>query len=411
VTRIRHYLHVLLRNWQLSLFEKVIVVNSVMLIGEALAGLWITSHSLEVHHYLIDTSFIVLATLLTFVINFVLLRASFSPLFHLLSTIREISRGKTHARAKTYSSDAELSELALAFNTMLDHLEDTRREQTNRILQAQEEAQRRIALELHDEVGQNMTALLIHTEVLKQTLQTLPSSTMKSETQQQLIEELEQLTRLTQITTESIRVIAQQLRPSILDDLGLLPALRWLVEDSRQRLHLNITLTTRGFKDVSTLPEQYETTLFRITQESLTNVARHSHAENVTILLAQEEQHITLSIQDDLAASPDGSNGERKPILPLMPLDADNSNPMMPKMPKGSGLGIVGMRERARLLGGTLTIHSQGGHGTTVRATIPYPATQDKRGSSSPDNHCGATGAGQEPHTRIGARHNDRHRV
>ncbi len=369
-----------------------------MLMGEALAGLWITSHSLEAHHYLIDISFIILATLLTFMINFVLLRASFSPLFHLLSTIREISIGKTHARAKTYSSDVELSELARAFNTMLDHLEDARCEQTKLILQAQEEAQRRIALELHDEVGQNMTALLIHAEVLKQTIQTLSSSTMKSETQQQLTQGLEQLTKLTQITTESIRVIAQQLRPSILDDLGLIPALRWLVEDSHQRLHLHVTLTIRGFRDGSTLPAEYETALFRITQESLTNVARHTHAQHVTILLAQEGQHIELSIQD-LQYPPSCSilprieerEGEN-PLPPLVPLDADDSNRTMRKMSRGSGLGILGMRERARLLGGTLTIHSQPNHGTTVQAVIPYTEKQNMRETSSQESDPTAQG-------------------
>jgi two-component system sensor histidine kinase UhpB len=351
-----------MQRWHLSLFEKVIVVNSFMLIADALAGLWVTSHSLEPHHYFVDTSFIVLATLLTFVINFVLLRASFSPLFHLLATIREISQGETHARAKISSSDAELHELALAFNTMLDHLEDARREQTNLIIQAQEAAQRRIALELHDEVGQNMTALLIHTEVLKQTLQTLPSSTMKCEIQQQLTEELEQLSKLTQITTESIRVIAQQLRPSVLDDLGLFPALRWLASDSRERLHLNVTFTTQGFKDRPTLPTQYETTLFRIAQESLTNIARHARAEHVIILLTQEQQLITLSIQDD------GSGYEQEKVHPR--------------------LGIVGMSERARLLGGTLTIHSQPGHGTTVQASIPCPAMQDMLKLPPQDNLC-----------------------
>jgi len=348
LNRMRRYLHVLIQRWHLSLFEKVIVVNSVMLIGEALAGLWITSHSLETHHYLIDTSFIVLATLLTFVINFVLLRASFSPLFHLLSTIREISEGKTQARAKTYSYDAELSELALAFNKMLDHLEAARCEQANLILQAQEETQRRMALELHDEVGQNMTALLIHAEVLKQTMQAYPSATINNEMRQQLIEGFGQFTRLTQITMESIRIIAQQLRPSVLDDLGFLPALRWLVEDNRQRFRLNVMLTTRGFKDMPTLPTQYEITLFRIAQESLTNIARHAHAEYITILLTLEQQHIALSIQDD------GCGYEQETVQ--------------------LGLGIVGMSERARSLGGTLTIHSQLKHGTTVQAIIPYPA-------------------------------------
>src|SRR5436305_14622970 len=91
---------------QLSLFEKVILANSVMLIGEALAGLWVTSHNLEAHHYLIDTGFIVLATLLSLLVNFVLLRASFRPLFNLQTTIRAVTAGKTDTRAAT-ASDLE----------------------------------------------------------------------------------------------------------------------------------------------------------------------------------------------------------------------------------------------------------------------------------------------------------------
>src|SRR5438128_2405952 len=85
--------------WRLSLFEKVILVNSFMLIGEALAALWITSHTLEAHHYLIDTIFLVLAALFGLLITVLLLRASFSPLFSLLFTIRAVSAGKTNERA------------------------------------------------------------------------------------------------------------------------------------------------------------------------------------------------------------------------------------------------------------------------------------------------------------------------
>ena len=122
---------------RLSLFEKVILANSVMLIGVALVGLWVTSHSLEAHHYLIDTSFIVIATLLGLLINVLLLRASFRPLFSLLQTIRVVSAGNTHTRAKVTTADSEIGELAYAFNTMLDRLEQTRREQAMVILQAQ----------------------------------------------------------------------------------------------------------------------------------------------------------------------------------------------------------------------------------------------------------------------------------
>src|SRR5579859_6110715 len=102
------------RAFRLSLFEKVILVNALMLIIEALAGLWVTSHSLESHHYLIDTTFIVGAMVLSLVITILLLRASFRPLFSLLQTIRDISAGKTQARAANQSTDTEIGELAQA---------------------------------------------------------------------------------------------------------------------------------------------------------------------------------------------------------------------------------------------------------------------------------------------------------
>src|SRR6516225_8117226 len=109
---------------KLSLFEKVILANSLMLICLALVGLWVTSHNLEAHHYLIDTSFIVAATLLGILINVLLMRASFRPLFSLQHTIRVVSAGNTHTRAGITSADPEIDELARAFNTMLDRLEE-----------------------------------------------------------------------------------------------------------------------------------------------------------------------------------------------------------------------------------------------------------------------------------------------
>lgn len=284
---------------RLSLFEKVILGNSILLIGEALAGLWVTSHSLETHHYLIDTSFIVAATLLILLTNTMLLRASFRPLFTLLATIRDISKGKTDARAKLVSSDSEVGELAQAFNSMLDRLEVARREQTMLIIQAQEEEQRRIALELHDEAGQNLTALLIHTELLHQHIQSFPSNAISEQAQKQLVSGLAQLNTLTQQTLEGIRVLAQQLRPSVLDDLGLAAAFRWLAEDSRQRLHLAIDLHIAGVEGTHEKKHRtaaHEIALFRIAQESLTNVARHAYAQHVALSLVQCSHDITVCI-------------------------------------------------------------------------------------------------------------------
>ena len=344
------------RRLRLSLFEKVILANSIMLIGEALAGLWVTSHNLEAHHYLIDTSFIVFATLLGLVINVALLRASFQPLFSLLRTIRAVSAGNTHARAINIPPGSEIGELALAFNSMLDRLETARREQAMLILQAQEEERRRLALELHDESSQNLTALLVHTEILNQSLQALPETAISQAAREQLRGGFQQLNRLTQGTLEKIRTLAQQLRPSVLDDLGLYAALRWLAEDSRQRLQLPVELHLERVEDAirkQELAALYETTLFRVAQESLTNAARHAHAQHISLSLTRDERSIRLQVRDD-GCGFDPSQKHR-------------------------GLGIAGMRERAASLGGKVTIVSQPGQGTTVEACLPlsperYPA-------------------------------------
>lgn len=336
---------------RLSLFEKVILANSVMLIGEALAGLWVTSHNIESHHYVIDTGFIVVATLIGLVINVLLLRASFRPLFSLLTTMRAVSSGKTTERATGIDADSEIGELAQTFNSMLDSLEVARREQSIVILQAQEEERRRLALELHDESGQNLTALLVHIAVLQQKLQTLPDATMIRETRQRFEREFEYLNTVTQHTLDDIRVLAQQLRPSVLDDLGLSAAFRWLAEDVRQRLRLTVTLHMDDIEQALHLNPQraiYETALFRIAQESLTNAARHAQAQHVSITLKQEQDRLRLRIHDDghgfdLAA-------------------------------QKQGLGLLGIRERAALLGGTIEIDSQPERGTSIQAILPLPS-------------------------------------
>ncbi|MBE3560934.1 MAG: sensor histidine kinase [Ktedonobacteraceae bacterium] len=344
------YLRNWVQRWRLSLFEKVILVNSLMLVGEAIVGLWVTRHSIEVHHYLIDTGFIILATIFTLFINIILLRASFRPLFHLLTIIRMVSSGNTRARATITDPTLEVGELAQAFNSMLDRLEEVRREQTMLILQAQEDERRRIGLELHDETGQNLTALLVHTELLHQKLLILPETDVSLQARQQMTADLRQLNRLAQQILENIRVLAQQLRPSVLDDLGLLAAFRWLVEDSEQRLHLPTELKVEGLEKTShPLPPPIETALFRIAQESLTNIARYAHAQHVWITLTRDQQCVTLQIRDDGC----GFDTARRTTT----------------------LGIPGMCQRAESLNGTLTIHSQPEQGTTVQAQIPLPAT------------------------------------
>jgi two-component system, NarL family, sensor histidine kinase UhpB len=218
------------------------------------------------------------------------------------------------------------------------------------ILQAQEEERRHLALELHDESSQNLTALLVHIEVLKQMLQTPPDTASISETHQRLRQQLDYLADITQQTLEDIRVLAQQLRPGVLDDLGLQAAFRWLAEDVRQRLQLPVELHMEHIEQALQGNAQraiYETTLFRIAQESLTNVARHAHAQHVTISisLAQEQGQMCLRIADD-------------------------GNGFDPSVQK-QGLGLFNMRERAALLGGAIHIDAQPGRGTIIEAVLP----------------------------------------
>jgi two-component system, NarL family, sensor histidine kinase UhpB len=334
--------------WRLSLFEKVILINTLMLVCEALAGLWVTSHSLESHHYLIDTGFIVLAMLSSLLINILLLRASFHPLFSLLRTIRAVGAGNTALRAADIPTDSEIGELALAFNGMLDQLEVARRQQAMLILKAQEEERRRLARELHDESSQNLTALLVHTEILSQTLQHMPQAITQEAMNEQLQTGLQQLTQLTQKTLENIRTLALQLRPGVLDDLGVEAAFRWLAEDCRKRLHMAVELRVDGLEEMlqgcqhSTL---YATTLFRIAQECLTNAARHGQARHVVISCTRDHDMLQLRVIDDGGG-----------------FDA-TSTP--------GGLGIMGMRERAALLGGQLAITSLPGKGTSVEISLP----------------------------------------
>ena len=234
---------------------------------------------------------------------------------------------------------------------MLDRLEATRREQTKLILQAQEEERRRLALELHDESSQNLTALLVHIEIQSQSLQVLPTTAMTNDVREQLAGGLDYLRGLTQDTLETIRTLSQQLRPSVLDDLGLAAAFRWLAEDGRQRLQLAVELHMDGIDDTARASHKsalYETALFRIAQESLTNIARHAHTQHASISLTRQQDGIRLQVRDDGC----GYDTSQRHV----------------------GTGIVGMYERANSLGGTMKILSQPGRGTSLEAIIPLCA-------------------------------------
>ena len=154
----------------LSIFERVIVANSAIIILATVAGWWLTQHNAEVYHFIIDTTFIGLAALSGVVVNFILLRAAFAPLRRVLTTIHAVEQGKLSARVDVRAGDADTATLARAFNGMLDRLAEMRDEAAGLTLRAQEEERRRLALELHDQTGQSLTALTLHAQAIGQTL-------------------------------------------------------------------------------------------------------------------------------------------------------------------------------------------------------------------------------------------------
>lgn len=215
-------------------------------------------------------------------------------------------------------------------------------EMLHRVVNAQEAERQRIARELHDETSQTLTALSLGLKGVEQTMATDPTRAQR------------QLAELKKAATDALdalhRCIAD-LRPPQLDDLGLAAALRWYVDDFQQRANLPITLTISGAR--RRLPPEMETMLFRVTQEALSNVARHAQARRAWVELEFGEQQVRLTIGDD-----------GRGFFPSAILNAPSPR---------RAWGLLGIQERVGLLGGTCQIRSHPGEGTeiTVKATLP----------------------------------------
>jgi signal transduction histidine kinase len=209
------------------------------------------------------------------------------------------------------------------------------------LVNAQEGERQRVARELHDETGQKLTAMAMGLAAIEVQLGAGDLSAATG-----TVHDLREVAD--QAITE-LRNVMADLRPSQLDDLGLVPALRWYVQRYAAR-HPRLAVTFDAGRLSGRLGPRYETVLFRAAQEALTNVARHANATQVTVTLAQEDGCVHLEVAD---------NG----------VGFDASKP--PQHDEGSGWGLTGIRERAALVGGKVTVESQPGQGTRVRVEVP----------------------------------------
>jgi len=262
--------------------------------------------------------------------NLVLLRARFTPLERLIEDMEKVDLSRPRAQIPSSidgrGETAEVERLELAYLRMLRRLEAERRRTSSAALRAQEEERARVARDLHDEVNQALTGVLLRLEAAREGA---PA---------ELEGELAETRSLANQAMEELLALARQLRPTALDDLGLKAAIAGQVEEVGRQRGIEAVFTSEG--DFSELDDDVQLVVYRVAQEALSNAARHSEADSITVSLRRLDPGVELRVSDDgrgfSFAAAEG------------------------------GLGIAGMRERALLVDGEVEIHSRPGEGTTV---------------------------------------------
>jgi two-component system sensor histidine kinase UhpB len=313
-----------------SLLVQVLVVNLLLVAATAVvAAVAVDAHtrSLTRGREWVVLGLAMVATLLG---NWLLLRRRFDPLDRMIKAMEEVDLANPAqvVSAPPQRGNAEVRRLDAAFRRMIARLEAERREVGRAAIRAQERERQRIAQDLHDEVNQALTAVSLR---LQATIEQAPP---------ELRRELSETKRLSGKAMQELLALARRLRPAVLDDHGLLPALHSQVRDFSEQSGIRASFVARG--SVPKLTPEQQLVIYRVTQESLSNIAQHARAHAVEVELSFIGRTL-LRISDDGQGFSEGRNG---------------------------GLGLSGMRERALLAGGRLSIYSREGEGTRVELTV-----------------------------------------
>jgi two-component system sensor histidine kinase UhpB len=276
---------------------------------------------------------IALAVFGVVLLNSILLRKRLEPMGRLVQTMSQVDLTSPGNRAEiARGASSEVQRLSADFNRMLERLEEERRDAGRAVLRAQEQERSRIAQDLHDEVNQALTGILLR---LQATIGDAPPG---------LQDELRETQALATQAMEELLHLARQLRPTALDDHGLIAALASQVSDFGDRTGIRATFRRHG--SIPPISDEAQLVIYRVTQESLSNVAQHAAARHVDVELSFVGRTV-LRVRDD------GSG--------FVGLPSANGR---------SRLGLSGMRERALLVGGNLAVYSAPGDGTTIELTM-----------------------------------------
>ena len=268
----------------------------------------------------------------TVAVNLFLLSRRIRPLELLAEQMEQTSLSTPSLIApESVGGPEEVQRLEQSFRTMIDRLEAERQRSSHAALDAQERERARVARDLHDEVNQALTGLLLRIEA------------MRTHAPPQLAAELLETRAVAGQAMEELLALAHQLRPTALDDLGLKAALAGLVEESGDQSTLSTSFESAG--PLEDLPSEVQLVVYRIAQESMSNAIRHAEAKTIRVNLDRDPVGLELRVTDD-------GRGFRSAAV-------------------GKGLGLAGMRERALLVGGRLEIETRPPLGTMIRLLVP----------------------------------------
>lgn len=322
------------------LFQKVIIANTGLIAAGSMAGYYMEETYFENGDMGFIALFLFSNMALSVLINYLLVKIAFRPLNDVTDSMKAIRAGHRGIRVPEVTDDPQIEELSKSLNSMLNSMDLQRKKAAASVIKAQEEERKRIARELHDETSQSLTGLVIGIRMVQEIV---------PDDMPEVIERLGNINDLAHATLNEVHTMAIRLRPSVLDDLGLAAALRSYAKEFSEITDIKVEMQLLGMSQ--RLTPELETVLYRVVQEALTNVARHSRASNCRVTLKRKEQSINGIIEDD---------GQ-----------GFDSQTVMMSDEKGRGLGLHGMKERIELVGGSLEFDARLKQGTSIFIEVP----------------------------------------
>lgn len=329
---------------RISIFNRVFIGNSFIIIMGAIAGTFLTRHLALLGDMRLIFLFSFVGILITLFVNYMIIKSALDPLRELGHALERVNLEQIQIPDELEKyEDRDIHRLVTTVNSMLIRLKKHTSQLkaiSERAIRAQEDERVRIARSLHDDTAQTISMLIIHLERMKKKI---PQDDLD------LLRQANESHQVATLLLENLRKVIWDLRPSILDDLGLIPAIRWYAQTSLKESGAQVEVG-RG-DEAMRLPPYLETLLFRISQEAVSNILRHAGASKVIINLRQENGYMALEIKDngrgfDVEKTKEGAVTRKQ-------------------------LGLLGMQERVSLVNGTVNIESTPGEGTTLRVYVP----------------------------------------